>query len=295
MNTLRISETPGVLPEGPIWDHRTDALLWVDINAGKLMRWIAGQPIEIVCSDPDYISGVWLADYGNLVLAAGNGIRIVSGDGHHVTAVAGSPTIDPSLRFNDGGVDARGRLLIGTMARSPALFSTPLGCLFRIDGAGICEVLVEGLTISNGLGWSRDGEVLYLVDSMRHRILAIPYGSADWPVHAEKCQAFPIPEEFGIPDGLCVGSDGTLMVAAILGGRILEITPKGTIARSIALPATCPTSCCFGGAKMDTLFITTSTHLLESDHRESLAGHVLALSGERHGPRMTEFKSGIGK
>ena len=295
MNTLRISGTPGVLPEGPIWDHRTDALLWVDINAGTLLRWTAGQPVEIVCSDPDYISWVWLADGGNLVVAGGSGIRIVSGDGQHVAAVAGAPAIEPSLRFNDGGVDSRGRMLIGTMARSSALFSSPLGCLFRIDGAGCCEVLVEGLTISNGLGWSPDGEVLYLVDSMRHRILAIPYGSADWPVHADTCEAFSVPDEFGVPDGLCVGSDGTLRVAAILGGRILEITPKGTIARSIELPATCPTSCCFGGAKMDTLFITTSTHLLEPDHRESLAGHVLALSGEGHGPHITEFKSGIGK
>jgi sugar lactone lactonase YvrE len=295
MNTLRIRETAGVLPEGPMWDHRTGALLWVDINAGKLMRWIAGRHIEIVCSDPDYIPGVWLADHGNLAMATCNGIRIVSADGNHVTVVAGFPAIEPSLRFNDGGVDARGRLLIGTMARSPALYSTPLGCLFRIDGAGGCEVLVEGLTISNGLGWSQDGEVLYLVDSMHHRVLAIPYGSTHWPVHAEKCQAFPIPEEFGIPDWLCVGNDDTLMVAAILGGRILDITPKGTIARSIALPATCPTLCCFGGAKMDTLFITTSTHLLGPDHHETLAGHVLALSSERRGSRMTEFKSGIGK
>jgi len=295
MNTLPISKTPGVLPEGPIWDHRTDALLWVDINAGNLLRWTAGQPVEIVCSDPDYVSWVSPADGGNLVIAGGSGIRIVSGDGRHVAAVAGAPAIESSLRFNDGGVDARGRLLIGTMARSPALFSTPLGCLFRIDGAGGCEVLVEGLTISNGLGWSQDGEVLYLVDSMRHRVLAIPYGSADWPVHADKCEAFPIPEEFGVPDGLCVGSDGNLRVAAILGGRILEITPEGAIARFVDLPVTCPTSCYFGGANLDTLFITTSTHLLASDHQEFLAGHVLALSGEGRGPRITEFKSGIGK
>lgn len=83
--------------------------------------------------------------------------------------------------------------------------------------------------------------------------------------------------------------------AGILGGRTLDITPNGTIARSVESPATCPTSCCFGGAKMDTLFITTSTHLLELDHRESLAGRVLALSGEGRGSRITEFKSGIGK
>jgi sugar lactone lactonase YvrE len=293
MNTLRISESAGVLPEGPIWNHRTDALLWVDIDAGTLVRWTAGLHIETVWTDPDCISGVWLACGSNLVVAAGAGAKIFSNDGQLVAAVAGAPALDATLRFNDDAFEARGRLLVGTMARNAEYFSSTLGGPFRIDGGGDYKILVDGLTMSNGWGWSPDGNSMYLEDSMRHRILVISYESTDWPVRADACSAITIPEDLAVPDGLRVRSDGTLKVAAILGSKILEIDPQVEIDRSLALPLRCPTSCCLGGKEMDTLFITTSTRLLKPEHDDHSAGHVLALSGQGRGLHGMVLKIGL--
>jgi hypothetical protein len=68
-------------------------------------------------------------------------------------------------RFNDGGVDCRGRfwlaeidrkaLSIG-MNRQPADYGEPLGRLWRYDPDGSCHLMETGLVCGNGLAWSPD-------------------------------------------------------------------------------------------------------------------------------------------
>jgi sugar lactone lactonase YvrE len=48
-------------------------------------------------------------------------------------------------------------------------------------------------------------------------------------------------------------------VAMFEGGRVLRISPTGEILREIKLPVRCPTSVCFGGPDLRTLYITSAS------------------------------------
>ena len=64
--------------------------------------------------------------------------------------------------MNDGACDPQGRFWAGTLADD---FRPGGGALYRLDHDGRVELMLDDLTISNGLGWSPDGATMYLVDS----------------------------------------------------------------------------------------------------------------------------------
>ena len=83
----------------------------------------------------------------------------------------------------------------------------------------------------------------------------------------------------GRPDGSCVDADGCLWNAEYGAARIVRYTPDGTIDCTIELPVDNPTCCCFGGAQLDELFITSARQRLSAADlaRQPLAGSVLAV------------------
>ena len=64
--------------------------------------------------------------------------------------------------MNDGACDPQGRFWAGTLADD---HHDGGGALYRLDRDGRTELVLDGLTISNGMGWSPDGATMYLVDS----------------------------------------------------------------------------------------------------------------------------------
>lgn len=58
-------------------------------------------------------------------------------------------------RFNDAAVDPAGRLIAGTMGKE---HHQSVGKVYSFDGKGELSLLLEGVTCSNGTGWSRDGK-----------------------------------------------------------------------------------------------------------------------------------------
>ena len=69
---------------------------------------------------------------------------------------------DPGVRMNEGSCDPDGRFYCGSMAydKRPGAAT-----LYRLDPDGSVHVVLEGVTISNGLDWSPHGALAYYNDT----------------------------------------------------------------------------------------------------------------------------------
>lgn len=88
-----------------------------------------------------------------------------------------------------------------------------------------------------------------------------------------------VPEDAGVPDGLCVDAQGFVWSAHWGGWRLTRYTPDGRIDRVVRLPVPQPTCPCFGGPALDVLYVSsaaigmTEPDLAEAPH----GGGLLAL------------------
>ena len=163
--------------------------------------------------------------------------------------------------MNDGAADTAGNYLVGSMALDDR---TGQERLWRLEHDGRVSVLDEDLTLSNGLGWSPDGGVLYSVDSGPGRVWARDYDPGSGEVGARRPFA-DLGEE--TPDGLTVDSQGTVWVAVYSAGEVRGLASTGEqvdVIRVGPLPAT---SCAFVGPELRTLLITTAAQ--EQDHPDA--------------------------
>jgi sugar lactone lactonase YvrE len=170
----------------------------------------------------------------------------------------------PENRFNDGKCDPAGRFWAGTMAISEA---EDQGSLYCLDTTLTVTCKVAGVSVSNGLAWSLDGKTMYYVDSPDRRVVAYDYDGATGGIDHVRT-VYEVPEGGGFPDGMTIDTDGCLWVALWDGGRVLRIDPRtGRSLDAIEMPVSRPTSCAFGGAHLDELYITSASINLSPDQR----------------------------
>lgn len=102
-----------------------------------------------------------------------------------------------------------------------------------------------------------------------------------------------IPEREGRPDGLCVDAEGHVWCAIWDGWRVDRFRPDGALDRSLHLPAPRPTSVCFGGSDLRTLFVTSArTRLPASALAEApLSGGLFACEPGMPGLPLTPFRA----
>ena len=153
--------------------------------------------------------------------------------------------------MNEGGCDPDGRFYCGSMAydKQPGA-----GALYRLDPDGSVQVVLEDVTVSNGLDWSPDGSLAYYNDTDTGRVDVFDYD-------AEAGLSEPAPvrrRPAARPDGLTVDAEGGVWVALSNGGAVRRYTADGALDEVVELPVTKVTACTFGGPRLDELFITTS-------------------------------------
>ncbi|HEY6494214.1 MAG TPA: SMP-30/gluconolactonase/LRE family protein [Trebonia sp.] len=281
VRTAAVAEPVGhvtaVLGEGPYWVPEDDCLLWVDIHRGQLHRTYFPSG-ETVTMDLGAVSAAFPAVSGGILTAGGSRLTLhlpaERGSQWTTRVIAEVPAIE-GIRFNDAGVDPAGRVWVGSMHTEE---SEPLGGLYRLDPGGALTAVVEGVTVSNGLGWSPDGTRMYYADSPTRRIDVFDYDPATG--EAVKRRAFADLSAFdGVPDGLTVDADGCVWVAVWGGGVLRRFAPDGTQDAVVPVPVSQPTSCAFGGPGMTDLYVTSASIGLSAAElkEQPLAGHLLRL------------------
>jgi sugar lactone lactonase YvrE len=274
------SSAPGLLTEGPRWHAETGELLWVDILGAAFHRARPGADgtleSERVITLDRHVGAVAPASGGGWVLAAGPGFLHVDDTGV-VRELAQPEAGRTDVRMNDGACDAAGRFWGGTMAYDEA---PGAGALYRLELDGSCTTMLTGLTISNGIGWSPDGDTMYLADSGTGRIDAFDFDAPSGDITRRRT-VVTIDEPGVAPDGLTVDEDGAIWVALWNGGAIRRYRPDGTLLTEVPFPVDRPTSCAFGGRDRSTLYVTTARQGLDDAAlaRQPDAGRVFRVEG----------------
>jgi sugar lactone lactonase YvrE len=256
-----------LLGEGARWDARRGELLRVDILDGLVYRDRVDAEGGLVPVGSYRVPGTVGAiapvqgDAGWL-LAAGQGFFHLRPDGSLRLLAEVAPA---GSRMNDGACDPAGRFWAGTLAHDHHAGG---GALYRLDWAGRAEVVLDGLTISNGLGWSPDGSTMYLVDSGPRLIHAFAFDADQGTISGGRVLVT-VSEEVGAPDGMTVDAAGDLWVAIYGGGRVHRYSPEGELRQVLTLPAEQCTSCAFGGPGLHRLYVTTATEAWSDEQRRA--------------------------
>lgn len=147
--------------------------------------------------------------------------------------------------------------------------------LLRIEPSGKARAMVDGLGMANGLGWSPDDQVFYLVDSAASAIYAFGFDIESGEL-GQRGLFVHVPADTGIPDGLAVDANGYVWVALWGAGTLHRYAPDGRLDCSLEVPANQVTSCAFGGPSLDRLYVTSArASLSERDRsRQPRAGAV---------------------
>ncbi len=272
-----------VLGAGATWEVRTRTLLWVDVLGAEVHRHDPGTGRDEVLAVPQHVGAAKPRAGGGVVANLREGVALLDLSGARRWLVYWGRD---GFRGHDAGVDPAGRLWAGTTAYGGAAGGGWLAC---VEPTGRARVVVDDVGVSNGLGWSPDGALMYFADSATGRVDAFDYDLATGSATGRR--PFAAVEAAGSPDGLCVDAEGCVWVALRNGGAIHRYTPGGVLDRVVRVPVTRPTSCCFGGSTLTDLYVTTARRGLSADRlaAEPLAGSVLVFPGLGSGHPTTAF------
>ncbi|MFV2121235.1 SMP-30/gluconolactonase/LRE family protein [Streptomyces sp. Act-28] len=254
------------LGEGPTWDPAAGRLVWVDVLGSRVHTYDPADGRRTVMLTAQHVGAAKPRAGGGHVVNLRDGIGLYDPDGSFRWLLH-----DPvdGRRGNDAAVAPDGSLWAGTMRYDEAPGG---GALPRIAPDGTATTLLPDVTVSNGTGWSPEGDLVYYVDSPTRRIDVLR--TDDGRVVDRRPLAVVEPGA-GFPDGLTVDADGCVWVALWDGAALRRYTPDGRLDRTVPLPVRRPTACAFGGPGLRDLYVTTARTGL--DHPHPLSGSLLVL------------------
>ena len=243
------------LVEGPVWQPGR-GLLFSDVLNGGVFRVDPDGRVSTVFEHRRGIGGMALHDAGGLIVS-GRNISYKPFDGG-ITVVALDRDPDAgNVGYNDLTTDAAGRVYAGSLGASPVFADgrePASGDLWLIDLDGSARVVGRDIALTNGLGFSPDGSVLYHSDSGVRTVWRYAVaGNGDLGPK----EVF-LRTESGVPDGLAVAEDGTLWVALAGGGHGVAVyDADGAAVDFVKIPEPMCTSVCFGGDDLHDLYVVS--------------------------------------
>ena len=254
--------------EGPFWSAGSGRLHWVDIPAGRIHTTDPARATTETVSVPTWV-GAAIPRADGFVAATMEGFATVV-DGVLDTRLS---LLESGLRSNDAKCDRSGRLWAGTNAID---FAAGAGTLRVLEPDWTTRVVLDGLTLPNGMGWSPDDATFYLIDTFNHVVWAFDFELAAGTLRNQRAlHRFDPPAQ---PDGMCVDTEGRLWIAIWGGAQLVQLSPAGEVLRTIAMPVQQPSSCAFGGPDLTTLYVTSARDGLEVGD-DAPDGSVFAITG----------------
>jgi sugar lactone lactonase YvrE len=243
------------LGEAPIWDAARSELIVVNIFGREIHRLAHSasgwQVTQSIPTDTDVGAAIPLSD-GSLVSVEAQGFVHITGDTkERLFAIPGVTSSD--FRANDAKIGPDGRIYVGVLDYD---LTVGAGSLWAVNRSGESELMLDGLTIPNGMDWWQG--TLWFVNGPEPKIQAYETNDRGLvPTRHITTDA--------IPDGLTIDSEGNIWVALWGQGRVDCFSQEGELLQQVAVPATQPTSVALCGPNLTTLAITTARYQLDDD------------------------------
>jgi len=290
---LCIAATGDRCGEGILWEAATQSIYWTDINRflvhryrlerAELKTWFFCEPVTCVLATNR--SGTLL-----LVLGSGAALWEPEQDVRHAPLFTLPEW--PLVRCNDGAIDPRGDLWIGSMHNNVSVNGEPGdargwdGVLYRVNARGGSSQWRRDIGISNTLLWSPDHSRFYFGDTLKNQIWSYDYDLADGSIHNERT----LFEGFsrGLPDGSAIDADGYIWNCRYGGGCIVRFAADGSVDRVIEMPVSNPTNCTFGGPMGNILYVSSAS--LGTERWEQFGGCLFAIETNVCGVPASPFR-----
>jgi len=264
------------LGEGPVWDTKNNAIIWLDILADTIHRYNPATQQHTTFKTGQMPGSIVLRKSGGIIAAMQDGFSAIDLDKETIKPIADPEANIPNNRFNDGKCDPEGRFWAGTMA----LNETPhAGSLYMLGTDLSITTKIKGTSISNGLAWSMDERTLYYIDTPTMQIVAYDYDGKSGSI-SNKRTVITVDKKDGNPDGMTIDTEGMLWIAHWDGWQVTRRNPDtGEILQRIPVPAAKPSCCTFGGDNMNDLYITSAKDGLTDEEllQQPLAGSLFVI------------------
>ncbi|KTD39821.1 SMP-30/gluconolactonase/LRE family protein [Legionella oakridgensis] len=270
MNILPLPQTkPCLVGESPHWDAPTQSLYWVDIYGKAIFQYELNKNQINQIDLPEMVGPVIPISKEEVMVCMPSGIYKLQLSNKKLDQISELEPQLPNNRPNDGKYDPQGRLWVGTCDLE---FKPGASSLYRLDSNGHLTQVLKGLTLANGMAWDTVNNIFYFIDSSVQSIYKFNYHPQSGDISGGSV-AFSYDQSFGIPDGMCIDSEGMLWIVGFGRGNVSQFNPKtGKLIKKIELPTPYPTACAFGGKDLNQLFVTSASHLVTDKNKDAYSG-----------------------
>ena len=272
--------------ENPLWHPTEKKLYWTDIPTGRLFRYDPATDGAEQIYEGRPVGGFTFQHDGSLLLFRDKGNVVVWQNGKELRTIVDQIPDEVNSRFNDVFADPEGRVYCGTMSTDDRK-----GRLYRLDPDGSYRIMVEGVGVPNGMGFTLDGKQMYFTDSLAATIWLFDYDRDTGDLTNQR-PFVELDKAHGLPDGMTVTTDGDVWTARFNGSSVCRFKSDGTFVEKIDLPgATQITSLIFAGEELSDMYITSAGASKKPDTGEHAGSLFHCRPGAKGRP---EFYSRIG-
>lgn len=236
--------------EGPLWHPFEERFYWSDIPRGFLFCYDSATRTYEQVYKGEPVGGYTIQADGTLLLFKARG-AIERWDKGKTKVIIPEIPEERNTRFNDVIADPVGRVFCGTMPNSENLAR-----LYRLNTDGSIKLILDGLGLANGMGFTPDRQQFYLTDSLARKIYRFDYDLGSGELSNQRV-AVAIATEAGVPDGMTVDAQGNIWSARHDGSCLFRYSPAGEETLRIPFPVQKITSVTFGGADYRQMYVTT--------------------------------------
>jgi sugar lactone lactonase YvrE len=280
------------LGEGFVWDETAGRLWWTDIPARRIWSLDRASGQTRTFELPGEVGSFGLCEGSDsLVVAMADGAYLYDPASGGIERIVDPEPDQPTNRLNDGKIGPDGAFWVGSMDDRPLSEKEPVGALYRITADGGCEKKVDGVIVSNGIGWTGDGRTMFHSDSRGKWIDRWDCDPATGAI-SNRVRIAELQDAEGRPDGAAVDVEGCYWSAGVSAGCLNRFDRDGKLLDKVPVPVPTPTMCCFGDADMQTLFITSLKVNVPDEvlARHPWTGSVLAMRAPVAGVPTWRFK-----